>query len=64
MFLQNREKDNESLSDSRSVMSHVWVKVGQPENERLVYSGVGCNHGVKPDYNLTCVFVHCRICTE
>lgn len=30
-FLLNAEKDNKSLSDSSSPMTHVWVKVGQLE---------------------------------
>lgn len=29
-------------------MSHVWVKVGQSENERHRYSGVECYHGAEP----------------
>lgn len=29
-------------------MSHVWVKVGQSENERHRYSWVECYHGAEP----------------
>lgn len=49
--------DNKSLSDSRSRMSHVWVKVGHSKNEPHRYSGVGCNHGVQPDCTMECISV-------
>lgn len=55
LFCQNGRKDNESLSDNRPAMSHLWVKVGHSENETQVFrSGMlprisGSNH------NLTCV---------
>lgn len=58
MFPVKKGKDNESLSDSRLAMSHVWVKVGQCEYERIqVWDG----YGVQPDFNLTCLYVHGRI---
>lgn len=39
-------------------MSHVWVKVGQSENERHRYSGVGCNHGVQPQTTTSPVYLY------
>lgn len=51
-------------------MSHEWVKVGQTENEKQRYSGVGCNHEVQlqtmtcPVYSYIVKFIFLHIKTE